>query len=341
MTVIADVDGSSGGETMMHFDRTRRATLRASLAAAVALAAATLPSLSCAAETLRIGFQRSSTLTALLKEDGSLEKALAPLGVTVSWHEFTSGLPLLEALNLGGIDFSADVADTVPVFAQAAGAKLVYVAEEAPSPTAQAILVAKDSPIKTVAELRGKKVAVAKGAGAHYLLLAALGSAGLTIKDVTPAYLTPGDGRAAFVSGNVDAWVTWDPFLASAQARDGANILADGSGLASYKRYYLTTESYAKANGKVLDVIFAALKAKGEWVKANPKEAAEQLAKLWNIDAATVEKANARRSYLVGSVSREGLAEQQKIADAFFAEKLFPKAVNTAEVSIWQPAAGQ
>ncbi len=92
-------------------------------------------------EEIRIGYQRSSTLTAILKTNGELEKALAPLGITISWHEFTSGLPLLEAINIGSIDFGADVADTVPIFAQAAGAKLAYVAEEGASPAAQAIVV--------------------------------------------------------------------------------------------------------------------------------------------------------------------------------------------------------
>ncbi len=290
-------------------------------------------------DTVRVGYQRSSTLIALLKADGELEKALAPLGVSVSWHEFTSGLPLLEALNLGKVDFSADVADTVPVFAQAAGAKLAFVAEEAPSPAAQAILVPEGSSIASLADLKGKKIAVTKGAGSHYLLLAALAKGGLSFKDITPAYLTPADGRAAFVGGNVDAWVAWDPFLATTQAASKGRILADGSdGLASYKRYYLASETFAQAHPKVLAIIFEKLKAKGEWVKAHPKEAAAQLAALWGIDAAAVEVANGRRSYQVGIVTKPGLAEQQKIADAFFKEGLLPRAIDTGAVTIWQPA---
>ncbi|WP_420132298.1 ABC transporter substrate-binding protein, partial [Rhodopseudomonas sp.] len=87
-----------------------------------------------------------------------------------------------------------------------------FFAEEAPSPTAQAILVPADSAIKTPADLKGKRIAVTKGAGSHYLLLATLAKAGLTFKDIDPRYLTPADGRAAFVGGNVDAWVAWDPF---------------------------------------------------------------------------------------------------------------------------------
>jgi sulfonate transport system substrate-binding protein len=290
------------------------------------------------AEEIRIGYQKSSTLTAILKTNGELEKALAPLGITVSWHEFTSGLPLLEAINVGSVDFGADVADTVPIFAQAAGARLAYVAEEAASPSAQAILVPKDSPVKTVADLRGKRVAVTKGAGSHFLLLAALAESGLTFKDIAPAYLTPADGRAAFVSGNVDAWVAWDPFLTSASRQSGARILSDGSnGLASYKRYYVASAAFADRRSDALNVIFGKLAETGTWVKANPKDAAAILAGLWGIDAAAVEEANSHRSYKVGAVTVAGLSEQQRIADAFVAEGLIPKKVNTADVKIWAP----
>jgi sulfonate transport system substrate-binding protein len=301
----------------------------------LALAALVQPA---ASEEIRIGYQKSSTLTAILKTNGELEKALAPLGVTISWHEFTSGLPLLEAINIGSVDFGADVADTVPIFAQAAGAKLAYVAEEAASPSAQAILVPRDSPAKSAADLRGKKVAVTKGAGSHFLLLAALSKAGLSFKDITPAYLTPADGRAAFVSGNVDAWVAWDPFLTSASRQSGGRILADGSnGLASYKRYYVSSAAFADRRDDVLNVIFSKLADTGKWVKAHPKDAATLLAGLWGIDASTVEEANSHRSYQVGAVTVPGLSEQQRIADAFLAEGLIPKKVDTSSVKIWTP----
>ena len=291
-----------------------------------------------AADTIRIGYQKSSTLTAILKTNGELEKALASLGVRISWHEFTSGLPLLEAINTGNVDFGADVADTVPLFAQAAGAKLAYIAEEAASPSAQAILVAAESPIKTVADLKGKKVAVTKGAGSHFLLLAALAKAGLSFKDISPAYLTPADGRTAFIGGNVDAWVAWDPFLTSAQRQSNARVLSDGSnGLASYKRYYLSSAAFADRRSDVLNAIFAKLDETGKWVKANPKEAAAQLAALWGIDAATVEEANSHRSYTVGVVTAPGLSEQQRIADAFLTEGLLPVKVDAGAAKIWSP----
>jgi sulfonate transport system substrate-binding protein len=288
------------------------------------------------ASTLRIGYQKSSTLLTVLKLRGQLEQDLAPLGVKITWHEFSSGLPLLEALNVGGVDLSADVADTVPVFAQAAGAQLTYFAQEAPSPSAQAIIVRADAPYKTVADLKGKKIAVTKAAGSHYLLISALDKAGLRFKDIDAAYLTPADGRAAFERGSVAAWVTWDPFLAGVQRQSEVRILADGRNIADYQRYYLASSAYAAARPDVLAVVFEALSKTGKWVKQSPKEAAELLAPAWGLDAKTVELANSRRSYDVRPVVKEALGEQQKIADAFFGEGLLPKKLDATAVPLWR-----
>lgn len=289
---------------------------------------------------LRIGYQKSSTLISLLKSQGTLEQALADQDIRVSWHEFASGQPLLEALNVGNIDLSADVADTVPVFAQAAGAQLAYFARETPSPAAQAILVRDGSPLRNLADLKGKKVAVTKAAGAHYLLIAALAKAGLKFSDIQPAYLTPADGRAAFENGKVDAWVIWEPFLSAAQRQLPTRTLEGSQGLASYQRYYLTSSRFAAAHPQVLQTVYRELAEAGDWLRANPAEAARILGPLWgNLDPAIVEQANGRRSYQVRPVQPDGLGEQQKIADAFFAEGLLPRAVDTRAVATWQPEA--
>ncbi|WP_232629995.1 aliphatic sulfonate ABC transporter substrate-binding protein [Methylobacterium sp. Leaf118] len=310
---------------------------RSVLAALSLLGFSLAPAAAQESSTLRIGYQRSSTLIALLREDRTLETALKPLKVEVSWHEFTSGLPIMEALNVGRIDVSADVADTVPVFAQGANARITYVAQEAASPGAQAILVPGDSPLTSVADLKGRKVAVTKGAGSHYLLLAALKAEGLPFKSITPAYLTPADGRSALAGGSVDAWVAWDPFLSAAEVQAGARILRDGAGLSGYTRYYLASDSYAETRADVLALLFGKLKETGAWVKAHPEAAAERLAALWKIEAPIVLKANARRTYRVEPVTRDGLAEQQTIADAFRAEGLLPRAVDAAALPVWAP----
>lgn len=197
---------------------TRRAFSRSLLALTLAAAGPLARAQQGAPGVLRIGYQKSSTLITLLKARGTLEQALAPLSTRVEWHEFASGLPLTEALNVCAVDFSADVADTVPVFAQAAQARFVYLAQEAPSPSAQAILVKRDSGIDTLAALKGKDIATTKAAGSHYLLLAALAKAGLA----------PADGRAAFERGSVGAWITWDPYVASVDRRPEVKVLADG-----------------------------------------------------------------------------------------------------------------
>lgn len=300
-----------------------------------------LAALPAQAETqLRIGYQKSSTLISLLKSQGTLEQALADQDIRVSWHEFASGQPLLEALNVGNIDLSADVADTVPVFAQAAGAQLAYFARETPSPAAQAILVRDGSPLRNLADLKGKKVAVTKAAGAHYLLIAALAKAGLKFSDIQPAYLTPADGRAAFENGKVDAWVIWEPFLSAAQRQLPTRTLEGSQGLASYQRYYLTSSRFAAAHPQVLQTVYREMAKAGDWLRANPAEAARILGPLWgNLDPAIVEQANGRRSYQVRPVEPDGLGEQQKIADAFFAEGLLPRAVDTRAVATWQPEA--
>src|SRR4051794_33025709 len=176
---------------------------------------------------LRIGYQKAASILVLQKAQGSLEKKLAPQGVNVKWVEFPAGPQLLEGLNVGAVDFGY-VGEAPPVFAQAAGAKFVYAGYDPASPKAEAIVVPKASPLKSVADLRGKKVALNKGSNVHYLLVKLLEKHGLKYTDVQPVFLPPADARAAFEKGAVDAWVIWDPFLSAVEKQTGARILADG-----------------------------------------------------------------------------------------------------------------
>jgi len=294
---------------------------------------------SAAEDVLRIGYQKSSSLLILLKGQGALEKALAPLGVKVAWYEFSSGLPLLEGVNVGSIDLSADVAEPVPLFAQAANAKLTYVAQEKPSPTGQAIVVRKDSSIKTLADLKGKKIGFAKAAGVHYLTLQALEKAGVKLKDADVVYLQPADGRVAFERGAIDAWAIWDPFLAALQKSVDVRVLVDGGAVGvSYRRFYLASTKYALNRPDVLKVVVDELRKAGEWVKAQPKDAAERLAPLVGLDAATLELANSRRSYAVALVDEDALTEQQKISDAFTEAQLLPRKLDVRGNDVWKGA---
>ena len=292
-----------------------------------------------AQQTIDISYQRSSTLWILLKQNGQLEERLKPLGFTVNWHEFSTGL--LSSLNAGSVDLHADVADAFALFTQAADAPLTYYAQENSSPSAQAIIVQDNSPIHSIADLKGKTVAVSKGSGSNYLLISALKKAGLTLADITPRYLEAPDGGAAFANGNVDAWAIWDPFLATQQLDHHVRVLADGKdGVADYNRFYLATTKFAKAHPDVLQVTFDTLRETGQWVKAHPKDAAQILGPLWgNIPPATVELANSRRSYDIVPVRVNDLAEQQRIAETYYAAKLIPKPLKVSDITVWAPKA--
>lgn len=279
--------------------------------------------------TLRIGFQKYGTLT-ILKARGTLEKRLAAQGIDVKWIEFPAGPVLLEGLNVGSIDFGT-VGEAPPIFAQAAGADLVYVANEPPAPLSEGIVVPKDSALKSVADLKGKKVALNKGSNVHYLLVKALENAGLAYKDINVVFLPPSDARAAFERGSVDAWVIWDPFLAAAEKQLGARILADGKGLVSNHQFFLASRQYAEKNADVIKAMLEELAKTDEWGRQNLRETAAILAAQIGLDPAIVELAASRYTYGVKPISEAVIGEQQKIADVFANLKLIPKKINVKD----------
>src|ERR1700677_805946 len=193
----------------------------------------------------RIGYQKAASTLVLLKAQGSLEKRLTPLGVKLSWDEFPAGPQLLEGLNVGAIDFGY-VGEAPPVFAQAAGADFVYTAYEVATPHAEGVVVTRNSPIKTVADLKGKKVAFNRGSDVHWFIVALLRKNGLDFGDIQPIYLAPADARAALESGTVDAWAIWDPFLAAAEAQSNARLIADAEGVASHHQFFLSQREFAQ-----------------------------------------------------------------------------------------------
>ena len=274
-----------------------------------------------------------------MKGRGTLDKRLAAQGIEVKWTEFPAGPVLLEGLNVGSIDFGT-VGEAPPIFAQAAGANLVYVANEPPAPRAEAIVVPKGSTLKTVAELKGKKVALNKGSNVHYLLVKAIEKAGLQYSDITPVYLPPADARAAFERGSVDAWAIWDPFLAAAEKQLGARVLADGSGLVSNHQFYLASRSYAEKQPDIVRVVIEELAGVDDWGRTHPKEAAAVLAAQTGLEAAVVDLAVERYSYGVKPVTPAVIEEQQRIADVFAKLKLIPKPLRVADI-VWQPTAVQ
>ena len=280
---------------------------------------------------LRVGNQKGP-LT-LLKGRGLLEKRLAPLGVSVTWTEFNAGPVQLEALNVGSIDFG-DVGEAPPIFAQAAGAPLAYVAATPPRPSAEAVLVPKGSAIKTVADLKGKKVVLNKGSNVHYFIVKLVEQAGLQYADLNLVFLSPPDARAAFEKGSVDAWVIWDPFLAAAEQTLGGRILADGTGVVGNRGYYFSSLNYAAKNQDVLSLVIDEINKLDQWAVANKSAYAAELATLWGLPKPVVDVSVGRAAYGASPITKAILAEQQKIADTFFALKLIPKAIQVRDASV-------
>ena len=199
------------------------------------------------------------------------------------------------------------------------------------APEAEAIVVPKDSALKTVADLKGRKVALNKGSNVHYLLVKALEKQGLKITDIQPVYLPPADARAAFERGAVDAWVIWDPFFAAVEQQSGARLLADGRSLVNNYAYYLAERGFAEKQPQVIQALFDDTQAQATWLKANLKAAAAVIAPLQGLSPEVVEKSLTRYQFGVKPLNATVAAEQQKIADTFHALGLIPKPIRVAD----------
>jgi sulfonate transport system substrate-binding protein len=306
--------------------RQRRLTLGLLFAAGVSPLAASLPAHAAAApKEVRIGYQKYGTLT-LLKGRGTLEKRLLEKNIAVKWTEFPAGPQLLEGLNVGSIDFGT-VGEAPPIFAQAAGANLVYVGNEPPSPGSEAIVVPKGSTLRSLADLKGKKIALNKGSNVHFLLVKALEKAGIAYADIQPVYLPPADARAAFERGAVDAWVIWDPFLAAAEKQLGARVLVDGKGLVANHQFYLAARGFAEQHPELVRIVLDELAKVDEWGRTHQQEVSTILAAQTGLPADVVALAAQRYAYGVKPVTPEVLKAQQNIADTFHSLKLIPKPI--------------
>ncbi|RUP36472.1 MAG: sulfonate ABC transporter substrate-binding protein [Acinetobacter sp.] len=279
--------------------------------------------------TLNIGFQKYGILP-IVKAKGELEKNLAAQGVNVKWVEFPAGPQLLEGLNVGSVVFG-EAGEAPPIFAQAANPNLVYVANQPPAPTAEALIVQKDSPIQSIQDLKGKRIALNKGSNVHYLLLKLLEANNLTLNDIQPVYLPPSDARAAFEKGAVDAWVIWDPFLAAAEHQIHAQVIANGEHLVSNHQFYLADRKFAEGHPEVLKTLVQTLNQTTDWVKTYPDDAAKLLEKPTALELSVLKTSISRMGFGVQPISEKVVKDQQYVADAFFAQKLIPKQLVIAD----------
>ena len=284
---------------------------------------------------LRIGYQKNGAIL-VAKQQGLIERRLSALGVgAVKWIEFPAGPPLLEALSVGSIDVGA-TGDTPPIFAQAAGADLVYVARIPAS--GSAILVPEASPLRGLADLKGKRVAFTKGSSSHNVTVEALKKAGLGYADITPVYLSPADAAAAFARGSIDAWTIWDPFFALAEKNQRARVLARVEDIVASSSFYLANARFAKARPNVLKAVIEELARAGTWADANRDTLAQVLSDATGVDLEAQRVAVRRARYGVEPITPEIAAQQQAIADQFHRLGLIPKPIVVRD-AVWTPPA--
>lgn len=284
---------------------------------------------------VRIGYQKIGAPFLLKSRSADLDKSLGEKGAQAEWTEFKHGPAILEAIKAKEVDVGY-VGETPPVFAQAGGTDFVYVATDPPAPKAEAIIVRKDSPLKSLRDLKGKKVALNRGSNVHYLLVRALESAKLTLKDIEVVYLAPGDARPAYDSGKVDAWVIWDPFLAAAE-NAGSRELANGERLVDNRLFYVARRQFAEEHPELLRATLDEFKSLSDWESNNPEEASKILAASSGVAYEALLLSEKRHVYGILPINDEVLDAQQRIADSFRKLDLIPKDIKTRDAFL--PAA--
>lgn len=285
-------------------------------------------------DAVRIGYQKGNSLV-VLKNRGTLEKALAAHGVKVVWQEFAFGPPLVEGINSGDIDIGF-VGATPPVFAQAgAGPDVTYVGYSAPYQDNYAIVVPKGSSAHSLADLKGKRIAVAKGSAGQYLLISALEQAKLGLSDVDEAYLGYSEGRAAFERGDVAAWVVPDPRLADTELSSGARVLISARSLPVQYSFYIAPRQFAEHYPQTLATVLQELDNTEHYAADHQDEVAKLLSDDTKVPVPVWTRTLARQPWGVHyPLSAQVIADQQRVADTFYRNKLLPKAVHVADAVV-------
>jgi sulfonate transport system substrate-binding protein len=285
---------------------------------------------------LSIGYQKIGQLL-VLKGQQTLAARLGKEGVEVSWHEFPSGPPLMEALNAGALDFGY-AGDSPPIFALAAAADIVFVAYQPTPGDSEAVLVRKGGPVQTLADLKGKRLAFVKGSSAHYVTLKVLQAAGLTYADITPVHLQPSDAAAAFRQGAIDAWSIWDPYYAIAQQDPQAQVLTTGVGVSPSNSFFLAGRGYAAANPAIISIVVEEITKATTYIGQHQDELARLMAEVTGIPEPIERIAAARGSYDTAFMDDKAVTQEQAIADLYYANHLIPRAIRVRD-AVWTPSA--
>ena len=278
-------------------------------------APATVPLSELAGVTLQVGDQKGNT-EALLRAAGALDN----LPYRVVFSTFTSGPPQVEAATAGKIDF-AITGNTPPIFGAASNAKVKVVSAYDGGGTGDQILVHADSPIKTVADLRGKTIAVGKGSSGHGNILGQLDKAGLTTSDVKLVFLQPADALSAFTQHQADAWAIWDPYTAQAEAQLPVRSIAQAKGVTNGYWFGVASDQALadpKRNTALQDLLVRFEKAV-RWAQDHPQQWADSYAAAVGLDPKVAAVVQGRSLRLPTELDDDIVASEQKLADLFAA----------------------
>lgn len=284
-------------------------------------------------KTLVIGYQKFSVLL-VAKAQKLLEKRFAPSGVTVKWVEFPFGPPLLEALGAGAVDYGY-TGDAPPVFAQAAHKRLLYAAAVPAGAYGQGVIAPRRSSIRRAADLKGKRIGVAKASSAHSLLISTLESAALTWEDVTPVYLAPADAAAAFARGAIDAWSIWDPFLAIAELDADARQIEIDPDASAQSSFFLVNADFAARYPALVGAVNDEIANASEWARAHRADVAALYAEASGVPLAAQRRSVDRAEFALAAIDDAIIARQQKVADRFLRLGLIPERVDIRDI-VWK-----
>lgn len=260
---------------------------------------------------------------------GFAQEELAPLGETVVFHPYTNGVRTGELLTRGVIDFGG-TGSTPPVTAQAAGHDIVYTAVSAPRPEHGALLVPEDSPVRTVADLKGTTVHLAVGSWQTHLIAKALDDAGLSYAEDITAVRSDADSEELLRTGAIAAWVAQGADLAAARRTGGLRTLVRTGDVMSDRSVFFTRRDLAESRPDVIEALTRALRRADEWAAAHPRQAAEIAAADLGGSADDWETALASLPWTIEPVSDAFIAEQQEAADIFHRTGFIDRPVTVA-----------
>jgi len=286
--------------------RLRRAGLPLLAAALLGLVAPVMAQV----KEVTLDFATYNPVGLILKEKGFLEEALKADGISVRWVQSLGSNKALEYLNAGSIDFGSTYAAAALVGRiNGNPVKTVYVYTR---PQGVALVRLKDSPIRSVEDLKGKRVAVTRGTDPHIFLIRALAKHGLSEKDIQSVLLQHADGRAALVRGDVDAWSGLDPLTAAAELENGAELFYRDPELSTWG-FLNVREAFAKDNPELVKRVLAAYEKARLYALKNPAEVNQVLVKLAKLPENIIARQLAREDF---SNSRIGDAQRKFVLEA-------------------------